>query len=562
MKLYTAYQTKNPTYARPRAMKPIGILVHSTAATNVNLHRYVDYPEKLGVNKYANHWNKSTANKSMHAFIGKDKFGDVAVVETLPYTYSCWGASSGPRGSANRDPFGHIQFEICEDNAPRSGKAPTVEQRAYYWAAMGAAAEYCAYLCKKFGFSAKNITSHYEAHKAGIANNHGDPLHWMKIYGDSMDHFRNRVAAMLNEQPKPVPTDELEEDALVIQVQLSKEDNYRRAGVAPNTIISYPFGKYLQSVVASEIGNPSLAAAEAQAIAARTHAYPYVRDKKVILDTSPNQAFRAERYEVTNYPNAYQAVRTTAKQVLYYNGKICPKIFYAHSNGGRILGSHEAWVEKIPYLVGKDDPWDLAATGGKKNGHGVGMSQEGAKYAAEALGKNSKEILEFYYPGTYLSDYDAKPVNVYPYIGRINTSKNAGASLWNNPKKEKRIILAGKNELIKVLNAGYGGFVFAEYQGRQGYVDALYVARTETPVTPIPEEPKPTVPVTPIGGEKKTVKTSKKKGINIWADVSKSRIIAPVPEGAVVQVIRNTSKYWSWIAYNGYQGFADRKYLK
>ena len=65
------------------------------------------------------------------------------------------------------------------------------------------AAQYCAYLCKKFGFTEKNIVSHKEAHDQGYANNHGDPESWMKHFGDSMGAFRERVAKLLTEPEEP-----------------------------------------------------------------------------------------------------------------------------------------------------------------------------------------------------------------------------------------------------------------------------------------------------------------------------------------------------------------------
>jgi len=65
MKLYEVIQTKNAGYIRARPIKPVGIFVHSTGATNPELRRYVEAPDLLGVNQYGNHWNKTTATKSM-----------------------------------------------------------------------------------------------------------------------------------------------------------------------------------------------------------------------------------------------------------------------------------------------------------------------------------------------------------------------------------------------------------------------------------------------------------------------------------------------------------------
>lgn len=206
MKLYEVHQTKNPSYTRNRAISPIGILVHSTGANNPNCKRYVDAEEFLGKNKYGNHWNKTNATKSVHAFIGYDKNNEVVVANTLPYDRACWGAGGGSKGSANYNPQAHIQFEICQSSATDSD---------YYWKAIAVAEEYCAYLCKKFGWTSANITSHKEAHKAGYASNHGDPQSWMRNFGDNMDKFRERVAARLNGETPPVVETEKKEETVV-----------------------------------------------------------------------------------------------------------------------------------------------------------------------------------------------------------------------------------------------------------------------------------------------------------------------------------------------------------
>lgn len=87
---------------------------------------------------------------------------------------------------------------------------------------------------------------------------------------------------------------------------------------------------------------------------------------------------------------------------MYHDGKLLATCSYSASNGGRTTSSEERWGGYRPYLIAQNDPWDYAATGGKKTGHGVGMSQAGASYAAGALGKDYREILAFYYPGTAL----------------------------------------------------------------------------------------------------------------------------------------------------------------
>lgn len=199
MEIFKCYQTENACYKRGRKATQTGILVHSTGAVNRELRRYVDAPERLGKNQYNNHWNKSTATKCVHAFIGYDKDKNIIVAETLPHDIACWGSGSGKNGSYNRDPKAHIQFEICQGSNTDA---------AYYWAAIGVAEEYCAHLCSMYGWSADKITSHKEAAIAGYASNHGDPQSWMRHFCDDMDKFRERVAMRLNGTKTPVESTE------------------------------------------------------------------------------------------------------------------------------------------------------------------------------------------------------------------------------------------------------------------------------------------------------------------------------------------------------------------
>lgn len=189
MEILRAHQTKNRCYKKATPAKHIGILVHSTGAVNRNLKRYVDAPDRLGVNTNGNHWNKEKATKAVHAFIGLDKSGEVIVAETLPLDVACWGCGKGKKGSYNYNPVAHIQFEICQGSNTDS---------AYYWEAIRVAEEYCAHLCRLYGWSAAQITSHKEAHAAGYASNHGDPQSWMVRFGDDMKKFRARVQARLD----------------------------------------------------------------------------------------------------------------------------------------------------------------------------------------------------------------------------------------------------------------------------------------------------------------------------------------------------------------------------
>src|SRR3972149_6545848 len=132
-----------------------------------------------------------------------------------------------------------------------------------------------------------------------------------------------------------------------------------------------------------------------------------------------------------------KAVRETAGEILLFDGE--PALTVYHSNaGGMTEAAVDVWRGGDPYLVPVEGPFDGGAARGelrlsaaerrkalgysnlrstflevsrreglfvfrgKGSGHGVGLSQWGAKGMAEN-GYSYKEILEHFYPGTELT---------------------------------------------------------------------------------------------------------------------------------------------------------------
>jgi N-acetylmuramoyl-L-alanine amidase len=190
-------------------MKPIGNLVHSTGCNNPYLKRYVDCPDKVGVNQYGNHWNQYLPGEDgkkplcVHAFVGYDINKIIKVANILPYNFASYGCSKGINGSYNYDPHGHIQFEICEDG---------LTDKVYFDNVFKVAAEYSAFLCKQFHFPVDMVISHAEAHARGYASNHGDPDSWLKKFGKNMDDYRNEVSIFLSGKKLPSAADKLKAD--------------------------------------------------------------------------------------------------------------------------------------------------------------------------------------------------------------------------------------------------------------------------------------------------------------------------------------------------------------
>lgn len=203
MNLLKCFLTSNDCYTTGKRFRPVGVMVHSTGANNPWLMRYVqpaptdpDYAgltQRIGVNRNLNSWNRPGHAVCVHAFVGKLKDGSIAAVQTLPWDMRGWHSSRGKKGSANDT---HISFEICEDG---------LDDPEYFAAVYKEAVELTAMLCRENDFDPLAdgvVICHSEGYKRGIANNHGDVMHWFPKHGKSMDTFRADVAALLAE-PAP-----------------------------------------------------------------------------------------------------------------------------------------------------------------------------------------------------------------------------------------------------------------------------------------------------------------------------------------------------------------------
>ena len=183
-----------------------------------------------------------------------------------------------------------------------------------------------------------------------------------------------------------------------IRVKINTVSNMKHFNCAKGAVVEVEFEDYVRCCVASEIGKASLEACKAQAVACRTFAASRgVLDGKAISDDAGKaQAYIAARdyYDICN-----QAAKATEGEVLMYGGKYCTT-YFSHSNGGRTYSCEEVWGQKRNYLIARKDEW-TQKSGVKRNGHGIGLSQAGAKYAGQN-GIGYREILSFYYPYTTL----------------------------------------------------------------------------------------------------------------------------------------------------------------
>lgn len=224
MTLYEQLLTRNSCFATGDSLNVRGVMVHSTGANNPNLSRYVPGNEEIGFNTGGNHWNQSNAewkrkfgqplNKCVHAFIGLDAAGEVAVVQTLPW--NCRGWHAGLAAGNSR----YIGFEICEDG---------LADPEYFEATYAAAVELTAELCRLFKLDALKqgvVICHAEGFSMGVASNHGDVLHWWSKFGRTMDDFRADVARAMegDDEMTQKQFDQMMDDYLARRAKLPASD--------------------------------------------------------------------------------------------------------------------------------------------------------------------------------------------------------------------------------------------------------------------------------------------------------------------------------------------------
>lgn len=232
MKLHQQILTNNACYKAGEKITVKGLLLHSTGANNPKLSRYVGPDDGILGTPSSNNWNQPKPggrSVCVHGFIGKDKNGEIRTYQTLPWNHRAWHAG----GKANDT---HIGIEICEDGLTDAN---------YFNAVYKEAVELFAYLCEEFGLNETHIIDHSEAHKKGLASNHGDVMHWFPKFGKSMNTFRADVKVALAggavkvESTSPSQPEQPYEEFVALLAQHVIEGRYgsgeeRKKGLGPH----------------------------------------------------------------------------------------------------------------------------------------------------------------------------------------------------------------------------------------------------------------------------------------------------------------------------------------
>lgn len=208
-------------YAIFQERGPLGLMLHSVGCSQPSAKVFAD------------RWNQSGTESAVHAVLQADGY----VYQLMPWNYRAWHG-----GGAVNDT--HIGVEMTEPACIRYTQGATFTCSDYETAKRQVEGTYktardlFAFLCLKFGFDPmKDIISHNEGGKRGIASTHVDPEHlWRGLGMDyTMDGFRKdvkaRMEAMEAPEPKPVPEPEKPKAKVIYRVQVGayiNEENAKR----------------------------------------------------------------------------------------------------------------------------------------------------------------------------------------------------------------------------------------------------------------------------------------------------------------------------------------------
>ena len=115
---------------------------------------------------------------------------------------------------------------------------------------------------------------------------------------------------------------------------------------------------YVKGVVPYEMnGDWPLAALEAQAVCARTFACRNTKHQNYDFDVCSGTCCQVYNGTNTATDLSDEAVENTEGECLYYDGELIEAVYHS-SNGGATEDAENVWGGRVPYLLGKEDPYE------------------------------------------------------------------------------------------------------------------------------------------------------------------------------------------------------------
>lgn len=227
-------------------------------------------------------------------------------------------------------------------------------------------------------------------------------------------------------------------------------------------------------------------------------------------------------------------------------------------------------------------------------GHGIGMSQRGAKVMAQTYSMDCEDILYFYYPGTKIqsvtladetgdgidaddSDHDDPWASPTGQASIKLSSKSSTLNFRKKPTTSSKILTRLKYGTVVDVYFETGDWTAIGYGSYRGYVMTRYLSKIEASPTPTPAivptadatvapTAVPTVTPTPTQDEAvyaivKLSRSSSRLRIRKKGSTS-ARTIGYLKKGDVVKVLAVKGKWVRIQTPSGKKGYVYKKYLK
>jgi N-acetyl-anhydromuramyl-L-alanine amidase AmpD len=158
------YINQNRSY---QSLQPQGLVIHDTDNAGATAQNNRDY------------FNRVYAAASAHYFVDWNK-----AIQTIPETEVAWHAGY----TANHR---YLSLEMCEPSGHNIAQFNAMYQKTV---------ELAADICRRHGWNASNIVSHYWCSMTFRETDHEDPIAFLKEYGKSWDILLSDIQKAINGQ--------------------------------------------------------------------------------------------------------------------------------------------------------------------------------------------------------------------------------------------------------------------------------------------------------------------------------------------------------------------------